>query len=385
LVGVVGAAALAAACVPPPSPDPAPPVITTFSAVAARTEAPVTATLRWAVSDPNGDQLTCRVDVDGDGATDRTIAPCPATGSVLTQLLEGGSRTAALEVDDGTSAPVTATAGLGATPGPSESYDIDFRFAPDVRPEFRAAFEAAAERWEQVILAGASDQALTLPGGLFGWTPPFSGTVDDLLVDVQTPALDGPGGLLGRAGGYLIRSGGKQPYYGVMELDSADLDGQLADGQLVTLITHELGHVLGLGGGYLLGGFVFDAFGPDPRFTGPAATAAWAELGGTGNVPLENTGGTGTAIVHWREAVFDRELMTGWQERSGAEPLSRVTAAALADLDYGVDLGAADPYRLTVAARAPGDEETGERLHTEPILPAGTTMVAGVPVWSGAR
>ena len=62
---------VAAACTPTPTPptgpvDPAPPEIHDVRLVTPRTEAPVTATLRWRISDPNGDALTCRIDLDGD-------------------------------------------------------------------------------------------------------------------------------------------------------------------------------------------------------------------------------------------------------------------------------------------------------------------------------
>lgn len=378
-------AAVSMACTAPPSPDPAPPVISSFEAVANRTEAPATVTLGWTVADANQDQLTCRVDVDGDGTLDRTVTDCDSADRVLTQSLAAGERTFTLEVDDGSSPPVRATTSVTTAAGPAEPFDITLRFDPDVRPEFRDAFTAAAQRWQRVILAGNPDQPLQLPGGLFGWTPAFDGVVDDVMIDVQTPVLDGPGSLLGQAGGYLIRPGGKQPYYGVMQLDAADLDGELASGQLVTLITHEMGHVLGIGLNFVLAGQVTDYFGADPRHTGRAAVAAWQELGGTGNVPLENTGGTGTALVHWRESIFDRELMTGWQEFSGAEPLSRVTVGALADLDYGVDLDGADPFTLGAGLRAPWPiDGAGTHLHTEPVVPVGTTLVGGVPTWAPA-
>ena len=63
-------------------------------------------------------------------------------------------------------------------------------------------------------------------------------------------------------------------------------------------------------------------------------------------VPLETTGGAGTVNAHWSEAVFDTELMTGFAESNSNMPLSRLTIAALADLGYQVDYGAADSYQL---------------------------------------
>ena len=62
-------------------------------------------------------------------------------------------------------------------------------------------------------------------------------------------------------------------------------------------------------------------------------------------VPVENTGGEGTADGHWRESVFKNELMSGFIAASG-NPLSRLTAASLQDLGYKVNLSAAEPYSL---------------------------------------
>ena len=62
-------------------------------------------------------------------------------------------------------------------------------------------------------------------------------------------------------------------------------------------------------------------------------------------VPVEDTGGSGTADLHWRESVLDTELMTGFIG-AGQSPLSIVTLASLADQGYAVDLASADPYSL---------------------------------------
>jgi hypothetical protein len=106
--------------------------------------------------------------------------------------------------------------------------------------------------------------------------------------------------------------------------------------------------------------------GADTHFTGPGAIAAYNTIGGTGytggaKVPVENTlGGVGTRESHWRTAAFGHnELMTGFIS-STANPLSRATAASLADLGYTVNLGAADPYTLpSGGATAPPAGEGG--------------------------
>jgi hypothetical protein len=68
-------------------------------------------------------------------------------------------------------------------------------------------------------------------------------------------------------------------------------------------------------------------------------------------IPVENTGGEGTADSHCRECVLGNELMTGYINL-GQNPLSVVTLASLVDQGYVVDLAAADGYSLMLSLRA---------------------------------
>jgi hypothetical protein len=68
-------------------------------------------------------------------------------------------------------------------------------------------------------------------------------------------------------------------------------------------------------------------------------------------VPVENTGGTGTANSHWRTSVMQRELMQGFAVNQ-VQPLSRITVGSLQDLGYTVNLTAADAFSLTAALRS---------------------------------
>ena len=84
-----------------------------------------------------------------------------------------------------------------------------------------------------------------------------------------------------------------------------------SNGTLLNVILHEMGHVLGLGTLWSLMGLRSGA-----SYLGANALNAYQQVGGTGSsVPLETTGGSGTAFAHWSEAVFDNELMTGFVER----------------------------------------------------------------------
>ena len=108
--------------------------------------------------------------------------------------------------------------------------------------------------------------------------------------------------------------------------------------------------------------------GANPTFRGPGAMTEYRTLRGSGGrrraVPVENTGGPGTADGHWRETVFRNELMSGFIDEPG-NPLSRVTAASLGDLGYEVDIDAAEPYALPDLLRL---AEMGALVaHTAPI------------------
>ncbi len=145
-----------------------------------------------------------------------------------------------------------------------------------------------------------------------------------------------------------------------MRFDVADLDALEQAGFLDEVIVHEMGHVLGIGTIWSTLDLLQGAGTDDPYFTGAAALQAFLDVGGAvyaGNpVPVANTGGAGTRDAHWRESVFDNELMTGFLNGGVANPLSVVSIASLEDLGYVVDLGAADAYALPppgVAAARP--------------------------------
>ena len=155
-------------------------------------------------------------------------------------------------------------------------------------------------------------------------------TIDDVVIDASGAAIDGPRGILGQAGPTQLRPGSFLPAAGVMHFDTADLAMMEADGSLVSVITHEMAHVLGFGANWDELGLRQGAGTTNPTFTGAAAMREFATLSGgaaTRAVPLANVGGPGTRDSHWREAVFGNELMTGFLN-NGRNPLSRLTIAA---------------------------------------------------------
>ena len=169
--------------------------------------------------------------------------------------------------------------------------------------------------------------------------------------------------------------GSRLPITGQLTLDEDDLNEAQGLGILEALVLHEMGHVLGFRHGLVESlGLVTDAGSPDPYFTGSEAVSAFDGIGGRAYsgapVPLENTGGTGTRDGHWRESVFDSELMTGWLTVGSSNPLSSVSAASLADAGYTVDTSAADGFSLSLAVRI-GPKRSirmGADLSREPVF-----------------
>jgi Leishmanolysin len=211
------------------------------------------------------------------------------------------------------------------------------RFRAGLNATQRAAFGTAAERWGAIITADVP--SVVVDGE----------TIDDVRIDAEGVEIDQAGMILGQAGPVDLRPGSFLPATGIMSFDSADLAQMESDGSLVSVIVHEMGHVLGFGTIFDRLGLITGAGGADPEFTGVNALREYAALLDPGarprSVPLANVGGPGTRDGHWREEVFANELMTGFLD-PGANPVSRVTIGAFEDLGYGVDYERADAYRL---------------------------------------
>lgn len=219
-------------------------------------------------------------------------------------------------------------------------YTIEVRFLGGLNAAQKKAFKSAADRWTKMIVGDLP--SVMVEGEL----------IDDVLILAQGTAIDGPGGILGQAGPTHLRpasagSAAFLPARGIMSFDTADLKKMEQNGTLTDVITHEMGHVLGVGTIWSRKALLKGANGSNPTFTGKNAMREYGKLRG-GNpiqVPVENTGGQGTRDSHWRETVFRNELMSGFIAGAG-NPLSRMTVASLQDMGYAVNLEAAEPYSL---------------------------------------
>ena len=302
--------------------------------------------------------LECRWLLAGAGAVVQTMN-MPAARSVLVADGDtGGIRSGYVA---GTVSVVDDTRGgrkrgdVGGTGNGAAGYQITIHF-PDstLTASQKAVFTTAAARWQSIILGELSDVTFNFGEG--------TTTVDDIHIDASGPFIDGPGNILGQAGPLNIRSSNDLTLNGVMEFDSADLAELEADGELDEVILHEMGHVLGLGTLWdpALRNLITAAGTSNPRYTGALAVAQYQAIFGvaTTTVPVENTGGSGTADGHWREGggagvAFDRELMTGFLDSGVVNPLSRVSLAQMADLGYlSVNVNAFDVFNPTNGGNA---------------------------------
>jgi hypothetical protein len=255
--------------------------------------------------------------------------------------------------------PVTFT----ATTTPVGGYDIVLRYSGTASPSQVLAFAEAEVRWESLITSDPADAPANVSEACGPGTPSINEDVDDLVIFVVFKSIDGPSNLLAQSGPCLIRdfNGNQQfdvgdlPGVGIMVFDSDDLGPMEQLGILADVAVHEMGHVIGFGGVWNQAGLLADPSlppdnGTDPHFTGAQAISAFNAAGGStysgAKVPVENMGGPATADSHWRESVFDNELMTGFVNIGVTEPLSAITLQSFVAEGYTVNLSGADPYTL---------------------------------------
>ncbi len=238
------------------------------------------------------------------------------------------------------------------------------------------AFSDAAARIEshitgdlQAIRVGTNAapfevKSCVAPSTSFDDAEPVNDVFDDLVIFVKVEAIDGVGQVLGAAGPCLTRTTTGHTALGLMRFDSADLQTLANNGRLGAVILHEMLHVVGVGTLWQSKGLLVDTSTTNVRVTGPLAVAACVnDHGGAAAcagsaVPAEDCEdlspslncGAGTRNSHWKESVFQTELMTGYA--GAVNPLSRMTIQSLADLGYTVSLQGADAYSVPAPVTA---------------------------------
>lgn len=294
----------------------------------------------------------------------------------------------------------TVTANFGTA-----KFNIDLQFlGSGMTAARKAVFQAAAARWADIIVGDLTD--IDIPNGEipantacgFG-EGAIVGKIDDLLIIASIAPIDGKGGILGQAGFVYRRLADNLPIIGCMKFDSEDIADLETNGKLNNVILHEMGHVIGIGSLWtkdnlgLLNNFQPSSgcngatanFTINPAFTGSNAKNAYAKLGGSGNVPVEDNYGPGTRCAHWDEETFDNELMTGFIENNTSNPLSRLSIAALKDFGYKVDLSQGDSYAIPSCSPNCIRTETDKFVINEIIIEAKYSISADghVTPWLG--
>ncbi len=269
------------------------------------------------------------------------------------------------------------------------AYNVEVRFyGPEPSAAVRTAFENARARIEAMIAADLPATKLNsvnlTDNKVCGVPATINETVDDLIIYATVKTIDGVGKVQATSGPCLVRSTGKLPVVGKMEMDTDDLNLLNSSGRLDAVVLHEMLHVVGFGTIWdqVTPGRLGGAGGDDPRFVGPLAMSACVSAGGKAicatGVPVENcfgiaACGTGTRDSHWLESVFRSELMTGFIEASNVPmPLSLMTVQSFADLGYSVNTSIADAYKIPgTAVRLADEPESSPQVPWETIHRAG--------------
>lgn len=98
-----------------------------------------------------------------------------------------------------------------STPQPTRPFKVEVNFLGGLTDSQKAIFQVAADRWSEIIVGDLPSVDTDI------------GVVDDVVIDAEGKVIDGPSGILGRAGPTSVRPGSLLPARGIMEFDSADL------------------------------------------------------------------------------------------------------------------------------------------------------------------
>lgn len=249
------------------------------------------------------------------------------------------------------------------------AFKIDLLFASALTPEEQAVFTRATARWSEVIAKSYSSsiqlESSVYCGMYFGRL-----AVTDLVIVVRTGRMDGVGGALG-SGTICAQDELGRPRLGYVAFDNDDMKAMMATDAFYYLVLHEIGHVLGLGSKWSASGLVGDLL---PETGGYAYLGRYGNAGDAevrqqsqGVAVVEDEGGVGTARLHWKNTVYEHELMSGFMSVDGSvQPLSRLTIQALRDLGYAhADASKADEFYVTAPPVMMDEGEERRRLRKE--------------------
>jgi hypothetical protein len=301
------------------------------------------------------------LDLGGQRQFRRAVTYQMANTGVATVSATGAVRAVALGT---TTVRVTSERGAGTAvvrviDPPADRFRVELRFVAPAERSLEDVFRNGVAEWERAIMQGGEAVTINFPANACGsGDPARTATVRHLLIYVRLDNIDGRGGVLGSAGPCATRETNGLPVVGQMRFDTNDLRALSNAGTLQAVITHEIGHVLGVS--RFTWNSAFRQLAPnvttaqDPRYIGRRGVLASAGMGftmPTEGVPIETEGGGGTAGSHWREQVYTIELMTGIMEspvvpgtQLERRPMSLLTIESLGDIGYQVVQSAADVF-----------------------------------------
>ncbi len=201
----------------------------------------------------------------------------------------------------------------------SSLFSVSVRYVDGVPSERqRQAIDRALAKWRSVIVGESGVSRVVASAGACGrsWFPATDTIVTNLVIFAKVGPIDGVNGTLGNANvcGTHVSSG--LPVLGTMLFDSEDLDRLETNGLLDAVIAHEIGHAIGIGSLWQSRGLLDQSISTDPVFIGSRARTEFQAIGGLTYggrpVPVENTGGAGTAgngtLSDMRDHDFDEAV-----------------------------------------------------------------------------
>lgn len=329
--------------------------------LAAGTSAPLAVEARDARGADLAPTVTWTVD-------DASVATVDASGALV--AVRAGRTTLRARIRTAAGDTASATSPVEVRTASAFSFEIRAMDATAAAELVGPAREAAAT-WARAVVGDLRDVTITIPAGGCErkGAPELDLAVDDVVVLARVDSVDGPGGVLAAAGPCVVRADG-MPAVGTLVVDRADLPRLVAQGKLVNVVKHELGHVLGIGTLWGRAGAGATNTADGWRHVGARVTrtAAWFGVGvaeGIGGVPLAEAWSAG--MGHWSEWALGTELMTPMLG-DGASPLSLLTVDALGDLGYVTSPAGAEPFaKYGTGASATRLAGTGTRAAAEPL------------------
>lgn len=278
------------------------------------------------------------------GTRDESIRRFLNAGTYFVQVLSYNNQTA----DYSLNTNFTAAA------SDDQQFRIELNFADTLNGLSAAARDAiiqAARFWENIITSRSPiTRSNTLTINLIGENLTFS----DGSADTGTLAISGPTFTVDAANNLVITRGSST--LNIRKFGEFNAN----PGYLRDIMIHEFVHVFGFGTAWepvefvLSNGTRFNAGRTwidrnSVTYTANSyAGAAYGDLLGTFTptaIPIEPR-----IFAHWDEARFDAELMTPFAETPGTpSPVSSVTLAALRDLGWNINMGAAQAFALSTA------------------------------------